>query len=566
MKRTTLCIIAASLSTALPALADENHKHPHRHHRPHSHGHHDSAVARGTVYLDANKNGVRDRGERGIGGVSVSNGLDVVQTDRAGNYRIPAPAESVLFISKPAQYDVPVNEDNLPQFYYLHYPEGTPSVAEWDYPVIEPTGPLPRRIDFALLPGRAKHKFKAMAFADPQAGSEQDQDMVRVDIVEPLIDNPFGAEFGITVGDVVNDTLALYERHNRMMAQIGIPMWNLPGNHDINYRSPNDFYSTDTYKSVFGPTNYSFDYGHVHFIALDNVDYQGDEIGGYRGYLHPEQLEWIKNDIAFVDKSKLLVIATHISLVTYALDSNGERYELGGNINTVNLAELLDVIKDFEHVYGMAGHDTSNSWKVEVDHEHGWYGYPFIAHTLGEARGNGWTVGPRDDRGVRAATMQDGNPNGYYLMSFDGAQVEPKFMPASSNPPTPMRIMLDPLLGGTVDDTGGIVAIERGQLLPGTKVVVNLFDGGERDTVWVSIDGSSYVEMENVLRTDPFMERQRAQYAGTSDSFGAPQPSSHLWELELAETLAPGLHVVRVESEDEFGQSAHSAFTFELLE
>lgn len=531
----------------------------------------DGDIARGVVYLDRNGNGQRDRGERGIRGVSVSNGLDVVQTDARGGYAIPLPEESVLFITKPASYRVPVNAQQLPQFYYLHYPEGTPDVAEWDFPVIEPTGPLPDRIDFALLPGRDNSRFKALAFADPQASSDEEEDMLRIDLVEPLIDNPFGAEFSLIVGDVVDDDLSLYERHNRSMAQIGIPMWNLPGNHDMNYRSPNDFYATDTFKSVFGPTNYSFDYGDVHFVAFDNIEYKGEgngtfDNGNYRGHLSEEQLTWLENDLRYVDRDKLLVIATHIPLITHALDGKGERYALGDNINTENLSELLAVIEGFDHVYGMAGHDTSNSWKVEVGHEHGWYGYPFIAHTLAEARGNDWSNGPRDERGVRAATMQDGNPNGFYVMTFNGTEVQPKFMPASKNPPSAMRVVLDPLLDGTLDEAGGIVALERGHLLPETRVVVNLFDGGERDAVWLSLDGSDYIAMTNVLRTDPYMERRFAAFQGTEDSFGRPQPSSHIWEYELAESLPAGLHVVRVRTRDEFGQEAFSAFTFEIVE
>ncbi|MEL7485369.1 MAG: metallophosphoesterase, partial [Planctomycetota bacterium] len=37
--------------------------------------------ATGIVFLDTNTNGERDAGERGIEGVAVTNGLDVVRTD-----------------------------------------------------------------------------------------------------------------------------------------------------------------------------------------------------------------------------------------------------------------------------------------------------------------------------------------------------------------------------------------------------------------------------------------------------------------------------------------------------
>lgn len=555
-------------------------------------------IARGVVYLDRNGNGVRDRGEPGIPRVSVSNGVDVVRTNARGRYAIPLPDESILFITKPAYLDVPVDENNLPQFYYIHYPDGTPPVAEFEFPVIEPTGPLPRAINFALLPmhkshagdgahgletgataaagdgygqhrrKRAPKEFRAMAFADPQARTDEFQDQVREDIVNGLIDNPYGAAFGLVAGDVVDDNLALYPRHNAMMGKIGIPIWNVPGNHDMNFRAPDDTYATQTYQRYFGPTDFSFDHGDVHFIGLDNVQYKGDGQGSfdntsYRGYISERQLEWLRNDLRYVPRDKLIVIVTHISLITYALDGQGERYNLGDNINTVNLDELVEVLSPFQRVYALSGHDTSNSWKVELDHTHNWHGDWFLSHTLAEVRGNGWSAGPRDERDVRWATMQDGNPNGYYVMTFRGTEVEPKFIPAAGDPAMAMRIVLDPLLDGTRSPDGEVLAINRGTPLPGTNVVVNLFDGGERDRVEISFNGGPWEEMQHVLRTDPYMERIGERFAGTDDSLSSPQPSSHIWEFPLP-TLEDGLHVVRVRSVDEFGQEASDALSFEI--
>lgn len=531
-------------------------------------------LAKGVVFKDKNENGKRDNGERGIANISVSNGTDVVRTNGRGEYEISLAPESILFISKPAEYDVPVDKNKLPQFFYIHFPQGTPPVANWKYPVIEPTGPLPETINFPLIPTKVPHKFNAMAFADTQAKREEEQDMIREDVVNELIGNPFKALFGITAGDVVYDTLSLYDRHNQMMGQIGIPMWNVPGNHDINYESPNHKYATQTFTRHFGPTYYSFDYGQIHVVALNNVQYKGAGQGKYdntvyRGYISEEQLAWLANDLKYVDKDKLIVVATHIPLVTNALDGKGERYAMGDNINTVNLDKLLELLKPFENIYALAGHDTSNSWKVEVNHTHGWNGKPWIAHTLAEVRGNGWNTGPRDEREVRAATMQDGNPNGYYVMQFDGTEVQPRFIPSGqkANLKNRMRIVLDPLLQGTVDDTtGNVTAINRGTLNPGTKIVVNLFDGGERDSVQLSLDDGPSVAMQNVLRNDPFMERQYAKYQGTPDAFSKPQPSSHIWEYQLPADLKPGIHKVLVKSKDEFGQKAADSFTFELLE
>lgn len=528
----------------------------------------DRRVARGTVFEDRNRNGRRDARERGVGGVSVSNGIEVTRTRPNGSYELALPPESILFVSKPAGYELPVDADNLPQFYYIHYPDGTPNPGGFEYPVIAPTGPLPDRIDFALYPGRFEHRYEALAFADPQAGNDEELDMLREDLITELIDNT-NALFGVVAGDVVNDDLSLYPRHNRIMGAIGIPIFNVPGNHDINYDAPNDRYATETFKRYFGPTYYSFNYGKVHFLMLDNVEYKGQGQGrydhtSYRGYISDEQLTWLANDLRHVDKDSLIVIVTHISLLTFALDGSGGRYVQGDNINTVNLDQLLDVLRGHEHVYAIAGHDTSNSWQVYIDHEHNWQGpYPIHAQTLIEAR-HGWD-GPRDERGVRTGHMQDGSPNGYYILSFDGNRYSTRFKAASQDPDYQMRIVLDPDPTGPFTDVDGniVYRLNRCEVTAPTSLVVNVFDGGEKHLVEMSLDASDYAPMENVLRTDPHMEKLFSQYQGTDDRFARPEPASHIWQSSLPDDLQPGLHVARVRVTDPYGQVFEANRTFE---
>jgi hypothetical protein len=538
----TLSIFGLLLSTLFSTIYSQDH------------------IAKGTVFLDSNGNNQFDSQEKGLEGVKVSNGVDVVKTDAKGNYKIELPPESMLFISKPAKYTVPLNNVQLPQFYYLHFPEGTPKIADWKWSTIEPTGPLPKTINFALLDGIQIDEFKAMGFADPQTTTNEELDMMRKDIIDALFGNPYNAKFGLVAGDVVNDNLALYERHNRLMSQIGIPIWNVPGNHDLNPESPNYKYATQTYKSVFGPDYYSFDYGQVHFLALNNVGYKGKG-QGYQGHIDAKQMQWIKNDLKDVPKDKLVMIITHIPLITYA-----DNRTFPASINTINFKELLTVLKRFHYIYTISGHDTSNSWKVKVDHTHGWHGQPFIAHTLAETRGGGWHSGPRNEQGVRAATMEDGNPNGYYIFHFDGHKVKPQFVPAGGDPTDRLRITLDPQL--KYPDSLAqkhSLGLDRGIQLVNTNIVVNFYDGGERDHITISIDGKTATPMKFTERTDPYYEREFNKFKGTSDSFGSPKVSSHIWQYELPK-LTPGIHVAIVKAVDEFGFEDEEKFTFEIME
>jgi len=47
------------------------------------------SFVKGFVYEDANRNGRKDRKERGLEGVSVSNGAEVTVTGSKGEYQLP---------------------------------------------------------------------------------------------------------------------------------------------------------------------------------------------------------------------------------------------------------------------------------------------------------------------------------------------------------------------------------------------------------------------------------------------------------------------------------------------
>jgi hypothetical protein len=70
---------------------------------------------KGTVFLDTNNNGIFDNNEKGVAGIGVSNGREVVQTDIHGGWELPVKDESGLFVIKPANYSVPVNPEMIPQ-------------------------------------------------------------------------------------------------------------------------------------------------------------------------------------------------------------------------------------------------------------------------------------------------------------------------------------------------------------------------------------------------------------------------------------------------------------------
>ena len=255
----------------------------------------DTATVSGIVY--ENRSGAlrRQMSDPGIAGVLVSNGRDVLKTDADGRYSLPIDEESVIFVIKPAGYAVPVDEEMLPRFYYIHQPAGSPQDLNLRYRGIDRTGQLPESVDFALTKTVEPQKFDVIVFADPQPESALEVDFIRDDVVNALIGS--SAAFGMTIGDIMYDDLSLYPRLNRIIGQIGLPWYNIGGNHDLNYEAPSAKYSRETFKRIYGPPYYAFEYGGALFLMLDNVNYLGFDAakpggqGKYEGRFGQRQVD-----------------------------------------------------------------------------------------------------------------------------------------------------------------------------------------------------------------------------------------------------------------------------------
>ena len=120
----------------------------------------------GLVYEDAG-----DAGRRGLPGVLVSNGRDVAKTDKDGRYSLPVDGDCIIFVIKPSGFAVPLDANNLPRFYYIHQPGGTPAALNLRFRGLAPTGPLPDSIDFGLRRTAEPARFDVLLFTDPQPES-----------------------------------------------------------------------------------------------------------------------------------------------------------------------------------------------------------------------------------------------------------------------------------------------------------------------------------------------------------------------------------------------------------
>ncbi len=479
--------------------------------------------ATGTVFHDKNRNGRRDRNEPGLSGVRVSNQREVVRTDSQGRWKLLSADDSTFFVVKPKGWMTPTNQHGLPQFYYVHKPSGSPPVK---YVGVKPTGPLPASIDFPLFKQSEPDTFQALFFGDTQPRDLLEVEYIAHDTVEELAGKT-PAKFGVTLGDVVFDDLSVMEPLNATIALIGVPWWNVIGNHDMNYDVANDQDSDETWSRIYGPNYYSFDYGPVHFVALDDVIWGGATnlagTGGYKGGITPTQLEWLKNDLATTAREQLVVLMMHIPLN-----------------DLTNKESIYRLIENRPYCVSISGHTHWQEHRL-IKREDGWLGPEPHHHIVTVTVCGSWFTGVPDELGIPHTTMRDGAPNGYAILTFKDRGVKVDFKASRRPADYQMNIMAPE----------SILASETSA----TDVYVNVFNGYEKSVVEVRWKGrGSWKRLDKVLEEDPSYvaarKREPEKPAAPYRQLSAPIKSPHLWKGKLPEQTKPGVHALSVRATD----------------
>ena len=480
----------------------------------------------GVVFHDRSGEGVRQSGDRGIAGVCVSNGRDVVKTDSRGRWRLAVDEDDIIFVIKPSGWKVPVDPAfQLPRFYTIHKPKGSP---DYRYKGVDPTGDLPPSVDFGLQPQKEDKRFKMVLFGDPQPRNQTEINYMAHDVIEQVIRDAAAenAKFGMSLGDEMFDVLNLYESQNRTIGKVGIPWYNVVGNHDLNFDAPDNSTSTETFQRVFGPTCFAFNYGQVHFIVINDVVWEGKAKARYHGEITREQLEFVKNDLIHVPNDQLVVIAMHIPIT--GVDNKEELFRL------IEHRPYTLSFSAHTHVQRNLFLTEKDGWKGKVPHHH-----------LNHATVCGsWWRGATDERGIPHATMSDGGPNGYSIVEFSGRDYKVSFRPASRPAWDQMRIWLPEEL----------TSVEAGR----TEVIVNVFAGSEKSVVEMSIDGSEWEPMQQFTGKDPHYVQLKALETSPKPPNGSllpgPSDTPHLWKVKLPRGLKEGTHKVDVRTTDMYGQ------------
>jgi hypothetical protein len=311
-----------------------------------------------------------------VEGVVVSDGFSCTVTDNEGVYRMKRDSRAThVFYSTPAGYEVNTTNDHV-------------KTASF-YAALSPAS---KRYNFTLkkLP-QIEKAFSFVCIGDPQVANASDVERFKTETlpdIKAFIDASETPCYGLVLGDVTADQPPYLSQMKTLLGSMAMPVFVTIGNHDKTGGTASAPRTGTTFSEVFGPLNYSFNRGDVHFVCLDNILFTNN--ADYAGGFTEEQVAWLKQDLSYVPTHKLILVYYHIPIRNTAGMQNREN--------------LLTLLSKFENVHLMCGHTHYS--------ENCFISSPIntFEHIHAAACGSWW----------KSTVNGDGTPNGYAVYSING--------------------------------------------------------------------------------------------------------------------------------------------------
>lgn len=326
------------------------------------------AAYQGRVYVDANRNGQYDKGEKLLKNVCVSDGLNVVKTAADGQFVLAGhEKERFIFITVPSGYKA----------VYNHYRKINNASESYDFGLVPYTVGIDRK---------GAHKFIQIT----------DTEISQVEGHEEWAENLHKYSTNEKVAFIVHTGDICYEKglkaHIKLVntRNMDVPVYYCIGNHDL----VKGKYGEELFESIYGPVYYSFDVDNVHYIVTPMAG--GDY---WPGYTVDDVCKWMRNDLKHVKPGTPVYVFNHDIL------TEGEEFVYKGKSESINLNEYnlkawvyghwhINHIKKQGDVYtvcsstvdkGGIDHSTSSYRVMNVDKKGNFVSeirYPYIDNQL----------------------------------------------------------------------------------------------------------------------------------------------------------------------------------------
>jgi outer membrane protein assembly factor BamB len=281
-----------------------------------------AATIHGLVYDDANHDGKPSAGEVGIAHAIVA--FDVqqfVETDASGQFELTV-------------------ADDARGFVWVRVPDGFQPGPVW----VRWSGSGEADLGLTRLGSPVRGPFSFVVAADTHIASSEEyfgaSDLANAAAAATALD-PLPAFFTI-LGDITQGgTAAEYALVDRALDGLGVPYVPVPGNHDW-------YDGGEAWFAHYGPDNYSFDYGGVHFVVW-NMAMAEDSLDGYLG-----------DELSHVPKTMPIIALTHApptDAVIRILRRLGVDYVLTGHLHTNRIVDHDGLIELNTEPFLMGGLD-----------------------------------------------------------------------------------------------------------------------------------------------------------------------------------------------------------------
>jgi len=259
-------------------------------------------TVRGKVFLDANRNGALDPGERGVAGVSITDGIGFVVTAADGSYSI-TPADDPEIPHKPARV------------VSLSWPSGKWPTGQWWARLDQIKDAA--NLDFGLRDDEQTVPFTILHASDPHDLLAGPDSRALREAAERRKD---AIAFGVITGDFFPNA-PTEQTADREMGGIGayarrfpVPLFLTIGNHDYlgiygpNWTRQTPLTGAGGWTKHVGPVRWSFNYADTHIAALDFAYVDGTTL---REGISRAAIDWLDKDLSRLKKGTRTFLFMH---------------------------------------------------------------------------------------------------------------------------------------------------------------------------------------------------------------------------------------------------------------
>lgn len=496
-----------------------------------------------------------------IPGVVVSDGDLVTVTDANGIYQLSSnKGHGYVFISVPSGYECELNGAFPDHYHRLISDAKTPENHSFNLKKVDQSSYRILFLGDMHLANRCK------------GGTASNSDNTQFKHIAKDIRNYIAANnkktYLITLGDMTWDlywydcNYDLAEYKKTINEQLGGNMiFHTIGNHDNDMNGAGLAGAKGPFAVNIAPPYYSFNIGGTHYVMLDNINTSKYVANGGKanrtddvmecGKVYDAEMEWLKKDLSYVDKSTPLIVMMHVPVYN---DASPAKFSL--KVATYSQM-VIDAFAGYK-VHFVTGHThrnynvlPGNSGNVSAD---------VYEHNVGAICSDWWWSGAKSPGYLMAP---DGNPAGYAVWDITGGDYKYLYKAAGKDESFQFRAYdLNTLSYSTADVSGGVSSkllstfnkmIADYSNNRKNEVLINAWNYNTNWTVEVKTESGQSLSVKHVSAYDPLHIYanvfKRWSSGDTSQPIGSTANDHHFFKVTAPDADTDLVITVK----DEFG-------------